>query len=80
MPTSKYTLREAARLLDKDFAGAIYSVKEASERLGISASHCRRLLGAGKITGKKLGHDWVVRNLRYKRKRKPKEGRNSEES
>ena len=56
------------------------SVKDAAKELGISDSHCRRLLKTGKITGKKLGHDWVVRNLRYKRKRKPKEGRNSEES
>jgi excisionase family DNA binding protein len=53
----------------------IYSVKEASERLGISESHCRRLLETGEIWGKKLGHDWVVRDLKYKRKRKPKQRR-----
>jgi hypothetical protein len=27
---------------------------------------------SGKIQGTKLGHDWVVRVLKYKRKRKPK--------
>ncbi|MFC2044917.1 helix-turn-helix domain-containing protein [Chloroflexota bacterium] len=50
----------------------ICSVKEAAEKLGISDSHCRRLLAKGKIKGIKLGHDWVVRDLKYMRKRKPK--------
>ena len=50
----------------------ICSVKEAAEKLGISESHCRRLLIDGKIKGIKLGRDWVVRDLRYKRKRRPK--------
>jgi excisionase family DNA binding protein len=72
MPTTRYTLSQAARLLNKDFAGRMYSVAEASKRLDISESHCRRLLKAGKINGKKLGHDWVVRDLRYKRRRKHK--------
>lgn len=72
MPTRLYTLNQAARLLNKDFAGRLYSVREASEKLKISDSHCRRLLKAGKINGKKLGHDWVVRDLRYRRRRKPK--------
>jgi len=53
----------------------VYSVKEASEKMGISDSHCRRLLESGQIKGKKLGHDWVVLNLKYERKRKPKGGR-----
>jgi excisionase family DNA binding protein len=52
----------------------IYSVKEAASKLGISDSHCRRLLERGEIKGKKLGHDWVVLKLDYKRKRKPKGG------
>ncbi|MFC2019707.1 helix-turn-helix domain-containing protein [Chloroflexota bacterium] len=52
----------------------ICSVKEAAEKLGISDSHCRRLLKAEKIKGIKLGHDWVVRELKYKRKRKLKGG------
>jgi len=50
----------------------VYSVKEASNKMGISDSHCRRLLERGEIKGKKLGHDWVVLSLEYKRKRKPK--------
>ncbi|MFC1916254.1 helix-turn-helix domain-containing protein [Chloroflexota bacterium] len=58
----------------------ICSVKEAAEKLGISDSHCRRLLETGKIKGFKLGHDWVVRDLKYKRKRKPKGGQSSEKS
>jgi len=40
--------------------------------VSISASHCRRLLESGQIKGKKLGHDWVVLSLDYKRKRKLK--------
>lgn len=50
----------------------MYSVKEAAQKLGISDGYCRRLLETGKIKGKKLGHDWVVLKLDYKRKRKPK--------
>tara|TARA_B100000315_G_C14508215_1_gene555686 strand:- start:732 stop:1013 length:282 start_codon:yes stop_codon:yes gene_type:complete len=33
------------------------SVKESAQNLGISDSHCRRLLETGKIEGIKLGHD-----------------------
>ena len=46
--------------------------EEAAQELRISESHCRRLLETGKIKGIKLGHDWVVRELKYKRKRKQK--------
>jgi excisionase family DNA binding protein len=55
----------------------IMSVKEAAEKFHISDAHCRRLLKEGKIKGKKLGHDWVVRESKYKRKRKPKGGQSS---
>ena len=50
----------------------MYSVKEASQNLGLDPSQIRRLLAKGEIKGKKLGHDWVVLSLDYKRKRKPK--------
>ena len=50
----------------------MYSVKEASEILGLDPSQIRRLLKAGEIKGKKLARDWVVLELNYKRKRKPK--------
>ena len=50
----------------------IYSVSEAAEKLALDASQVRRLLRGGNIKGKKLGHDWVVLSLDYKRKRKPK--------
>jgi excisionase family DNA binding protein len=50
----------------------MYSTKEAAQKIGISDAHLRRLLAEGKIKGKKLGHDWVVISLNYKRKRRPK--------
>jgi hypothetical protein len=55
----------------------IYSVKEAAEKLGLDPSQVRRLLKDNIIEGKKLGHDWVVLGLNYKKKkfgvgRKPK--------
>jgi excisionase family DNA binding protein len=56
----------------------LYSVKEAASKLGISDSHCRRLVESGVIDGKKLGHDWVVLGLDYRRKRKPKGGQSDE--
>ncbi len=53
----------------------MYSVKEAAQKIGISERHLRLLLEKGEIKGKKLGHDWVVLELDYIRKRKPKGGR-----
>jgi len=53
----------------------MYSVKEASIKLGISERHIRLLLKKGEIKGKKLGHDWVVLDLNYNRKRKVKGGK-----
>ena len=50
----------------------IYCVKEASKELGISERRIRKLLEEGRIKGKKLGRDWVVLNLEYKRKRRLK--------
>jgi excisionase family DNA binding protein len=51
---------------------AMYSVKEAAQRLGLDTSQVRRLLAKGEIKGVKLGRDWIVLDLSYKRKRKPK--------
>lgn len=50
----------------------MYSVKEAASKMGLSEQHLRYLLAKGEIKGKKLGRDWVVLSLDYKRKRKPK--------
>jgi excisionase family DNA binding protein len=60
----------------------IYSTNEAAQKLGLSPDHVRRLVRDGEIKGKKLGHDWVVLDLSYKRKRKPrrKKGESNEES
>ena len=50
----------------------MYSVQEAAKLIGISESHLRLLLKRGEIKGKRLGRDWVVLELDYQRKRKPK--------
>lgn len=52
----------------------MYSVKEAAQKLGLDTSQVRRLLAKDEIKGKKLGRDWVVLDLNYTRKRKPKGG------
>jgi len=49
-------------------------LKEAVRTMGISERHLRLLLETGQVEGKKLGHDWVVLSLDYKRKRKSKGG------
>jgi len=59
---------------------SMYSVKDAAQKLGISDGYCRWLLERGQLKGKKLGHDWVVLKLDYKRKRKPKRGQSNEKS
>jgi excisionase family DNA binding protein len=50
----------------------MYSVKEAAAKLGVTDRHVRLLLAMGEISGRKLGHDWVVLGLEYERKRRPK--------
>ena len=50
----------------------MYGTKEAAAKIGITQRHLRLLLERGEIEGKKLGRDWLVLSLDYKRKRKPK--------
>lgn len=50
----------------------MHSVLEAAEKLGLTDRHIRWLLERGELSGRKLGHDWVVLNLNYERKRRPK--------
>lgn len=47
-------------------------MKEAAQKLGLDTSQVRRLLANGEIKGKKLARDWVVLELTYERRRKPK--------
>jgi len=63
----------------------LYSTKEAAQILGLSPDHVKRLARDGLIKAQKLGHDWVVLSLDYKKKkfgvgRKPnrKEGQSNE--
>ena len=53
----------------------MYSTKEAAEILGLSQAHVKLLARAGHIKAEKVGRDWVVLELNYQRKRKPKEKR-----
>lgn len=55
-----------------------YSVKEAAEKLGVSDRRVRVLLSEGRLEGRKLGHDWVIFNLEYKRKRRPNKRKKGE--
>ncbi len=50
----------------------MYSVKQAAEKLGMDRGHIRRLLGKGLINGEKVNNNWVVFDLTYKRRKKPK--------
>ena len=53
----------------------VISTKEAAKILGLSQDHVRRLLEQGKLKGKRIGNSWVVLELNYQRKRKPKTSR-----
>jgi len=50
----------------------MYSTKEAAEKLRLSQDHVKLLARRGSIEAKKVGRDWVVLSLDYKRKRRPK--------
>ena len=52
----------------------MYSTREAAEKLGLSQAHVKLLARKGIIEAKKIGRDWVVLSLDYKRKRQPKRG------
>jgi len=54
------------------------SVTEAAAKLGFTDRYVRFLLKRGELSGRKLGHDWVVLSLDYKRRRKPKRRGKSE--
>ncbi len=41
----------------------MYTVKEASEALGLSEGQVRRLLRKDEIKGEKLGRDWLIYSL-----------------
>jgi len=48
----------------------IYSVKEASEAMGISEQRVRKLLSEGRIEAIKVGNTWAITKLGYKMKGK----------
>ncbi len=58
----------------------IYSTKEAAQILHLSPDHVKRLARDGVIKAKKLGHDWVVLSLDYKRKGEQKRRQSNEKS
>lgn len=53
----------------------MYSTREAAKLLGLSPDHVKLLARKGLLEAKKVGRDWVILNLDYQRKRKPKERR-----
>ncbi len=54
----------------------MYSTKEAAEKLGLSQAHVKLLARKGLISARKIGRDWVILDLNYTRKRRPKGGDN----
>jgi excisionase family DNA binding protein len=52
----------------------LISVTEAAQIMGLSPDHVRLLARKGVIRAKKLGHDWVILDTKYERKRKSKSG------
>ena len=67
-----HSRRQLLQIMEKeDKRMNVYSVREAADKLGFDPSQVIRLLAKGGIKGKKLGRDWVVLELNYKRKRKP---------
>jgi excisionase family DNA binding protein len=52
--------------------GLLLSTKEAAEKLGLSQDHVKLLARNGHISAKKIGRDWVITELNYRRKRQPK--------
>ena len=53
-------------------SNVLLSTREAAEALGLSQDHVRRLLEVGQLRGRKVGNNWVVLELNYERKRRPK--------
>ncbi|MBI4187058.1 MAG: hypothetical protein HY530_06085 [Chloroflexi bacterium] len=49
--------------------------KGRAKRLRLSQDHVRPLARKGLLKAQKLGHDWVVLDLNYTRKRKVKGGK-----
>ena len=62
-------------IIARDYNTIMYSTKEAADRLGLSQVHVKLLARKGLIEARKIGRDWVVLDLNYKRKRKLKEKR-----
>jgi len=46
----------------------MYTVKEASIKLGISERRIRKLLAEGRLKGRRLPNEWFVFSLEDKRK------------
>ena len=52
----------------------MWGTREAAERLGVSQSQVRMLCRQGVIPAMRIGRDWLVTDLKYRRRRKPKKG------
>ena len=71
MKNSQKLLDFCCELAYSESMKRIYSVKEASEAMGLSEQRVRKLLAEGRIEGTKLGKGtWLVTKLGYKRKKR----------
>jgi len=66
------TFKESVASGSYKYGVQAFNLTTGRAKLGLDTSQVRRLLAKGEIKGKKLGHDWVVLSLGYKRKRRPK--------
>ena len=51
----------------------MYSTRDAGKILGLSQDHVKLLARKGLLKAQKVGRDWIILDLDYTRKRKPKE-------
>ena len=58
------------------------TTKEASAKAGLDRAYIRRLLESGKLSGRKVGRDWLVddKSLEYYMANRPRIGRPKRES
>lgn len=53
-------LQDSAQVAAHEALSQYVTTKQAAEMLGVGQEHIRKLLNTGRVSGVKLGHDWLV--------------------